>query len=89
MALFCAVSWPHTYHPVPALEELQLHGQSEEARAARDEERREAEELAAAWRGAARSASELATALLEAPAGEGEESVPDWLQRRFQELGIK
>ncbi|PSC75525.1 pleiotropic drug resistance 5-like isoform A [Micractinium conductrix] len=73
----------------PALGPQQLHGQSEEARAARDEERREAEELAAAWRGAARSASELATALLEAPAGEGEESVPDWLQRRFQELGIK
>ena len=80
-----------------------MHGQTDEQRAERDAERQQSAELkkqlaaqlrqdpealAAKWRSVAESATALADGLLdEAPAGE--ESIPEWMSRRFQELGIK
>ena len=68
--------------------DLLPHGKSAEGLADRDADRRQAEELAALWREAARSPSSLAQGLLK-QAGEGEEPIPDWLRRRFSELGLK
>ncbi len=82
---------------------LLLHGQTDEQRAERDAERQQSAEmqqqfaaqlrqdpeaLAAKWRSVAESATALADGLL-AEAPPGEESVPQWMARRFQELGIK
>lgn len=82
---------------------LLLHGQTDEQRAERDAERQQSAELkqqlaaqlrldpealAAKWRSVAESATALADGLL-ADAPPGEESVPEWMSRRFQELGIK
>lgn len=68
--------------------DLLPHGQSDEMRELRDKDRRQEEELAAAWRAAAVNATTLAAQLLADPA-DGEESVAAWLSRRFRELGIK
>lgn len=78
---------------------LLLHGQTEEQLAERAADRKESEELAARlrpeaealaakYRAAAASATALAEGLLE-EAPPGEEGVPEWLTRRFRELGIK
>lgn len=89
--------------PPLALAGLLLHGQTDEQRAERDAERQQSAELkqqlaaqlrldpealAAKWRSVAESATALADGLL-ADAPPGEESVPEWMSRRFQELGIK
>lgn len=74
---------------LPTPTDLLRHGSSEEERARRLQEAREAEELAARYRQAASSAATLAQMMLDGLDGGAEDSVPRWLRAKFDALGIK